>query len=89
MSVKQTFAVLLASTIVLSACGGGGGTEAPNANSPSSGGTPAADQSWLTFSPSPAKVDAVQGKSTAFTIAAHASKAFTRILISVFLKIAA
>ena len=78
MSVKQTFAVLLASTIVLSACGGGGGTEAPNANSPSSGGTPAADQSWLTFSPSPAKVDAVQGKSTAFTIAAHASKAITQ-----------
>jgi len=83
MSVKKTFAALLASTMVLSACGGGGGTEAPNANSPSSGGnpsggTPAADQSWLTFLPSPVKVDAVQGQSTAFTIAAHASKPITQ-----------
>ena len=66
MSAKQTFAALLASTMVLSACGGGGGggTESPNASNPSSGGTPAADQSWLTFSPSPVKVDAVQGQST-------------------------
>lgn len=92
MSVKQNFFALLASMIVLSACGGGGGgdTGASNTNSPSTGGTasssggstaegtPGADQSWLTFSPSAITVDAVQGQSTAFTVSAHASKAIAQ-----------
>jgi len=72
MNILKSCAALAASALLLSACGGGGG------GGGSSGGGSTGDQSWLSFTPNPVTVDAVQGQSTAFTISAHASKTISQ-----------
>lgn len=78
------FPALLASALMLSACGGGGGSAGTpvggGGSSNSGGGGSTADQSWLSFTPNPVTVNAVQGQSTPFTISAHASKTITQVI---------
>ena len=71
MKFTQTRAALLACTLLLSACGGGG---SGGGGSTGDGGGFSGDQDWLAFTPNPVTVDAIQGKSTSFTINARANK---------------
>lgn len=74
MKIMKSYAALVASALLLAACGGGGGGGTGGSSSDGSTG----DQGWLSFTPNPVTVNAVQGQSTPFTVSAHANKTISQ-----------
>lgn len=68
MRIAKLLGVTLACVTLMTACGGGGGGGEQNTPPPQ------ADNSWLTFGPSPLTIIGKQGQATSFSIKAFSSK---------------